>query len=152
MPVPQCVVTSMRVYMAGPPIIEVPATMQMAIYDCSDPVIANFTVVATSPTQGLTPGAAATWYNLATNIPLAAGTYGLAVLSNSAGTFTGSVFFTIKSVGNVLKNGITAGVFPSPLGITNLSNNNWSMYAVYDVVAGEYTPTAAHFCQPKCGD
>ncbi len=149
MPIPACVLTRIWVYAAGPPIPEPNATPQFGIYDASGGVPANYPLVATSPAWFLGTSNPPQWHFVNCNIPLAAGTYSLAVLSNSGGAFTGSVFHTVKALGPDMRGFIAPGVFPNPLGgpPTN-GTHDWSMYADYDVVVDGYTPTAA-CCQGK---
>lgn len=151
MPIPDCIVKKIQVYGPGPPPIEPFAIGQFGIYDASSGIPSFYTLVATSPTWSWITGTPDRWWFVYCSIPLAAGTYCLAILSNTAGAMGGGVHFDTKVSGPSVKTFITPGVFPSPIGPGVQSTiNNWTMYADY-VPAGAYAPTAAHGCQPKCG-
>lgn len=153
MPIPACRITMIWVYATGPALMEGNSTAQFGIYDASGGVPVNYPLVATSPTFTLFAAALAQWYFVACNIVLAAGTYSLAILANSAGAFTGSIHHTIKAPGPDIRAFIAPGVFPNPLGGAPTSASyDWSMYADYVPTARVYAPTAACCCQPKCGD
>lgn len=151
MPIPACIVKQIWVYGTGPPLIEPGSVNQFGIYDASSGIPSFYTLVATSPTWFVASGIPDQWWKVNCSIHLPAGTYCLTILSNSAGAFTSGVHFAAKVSGPSYQTSITPGVFPSPIGPgVQSTTNNWTMYAEY-VLAGAYTPTAAHSCQPKCG-
>lgn len=151
MPIPDCTVKKIWVYACGPPILEPNAINQFGIYDASSGTPLTYPLVATSPTFPCQCGTFERWWSVDCSIPLPAGTYSLAILSNSAGDVTAGIYFDTKINGESQKTGIAPGVFPDPLGIVTQTTQNWTIYADY-VVAGGYTPTAASQCQPKCGE
>lgn len=152
LPVPACEVTTIYVHARGSVVAET-ATLRFGIYDASSGVPMTYTLVATAGNISIGSGAPAQWWSLPVSIPLAAGTYALSVLDVNGATMTWSagIYFTVKVNGASYKAAV-GGAFPDPLGVGVVATTqNWSMYADY-TPTGIYTPTAAHCCQPKCGD
>lgn len=151
MPVPACIVKKVWVYADGSPVVET-AVLRFGIYNASaGPPYTNWPLRATTPTISIGTGAPLQWWSVDVNIPLPAGFYALSVLdiNGPAMTWSAGLHWVTKLVGMCVKS-FTGGVFPDPLGICVTTNQDPCLYADY-VLAGAYTPTAAHFCQPKCG-
>lgn len=151
LPVPACVVKKVSVYANGSTIDEL-ADLRFGIYDANaGPPYSAWPLLATTPTVCIAAFAPAQWLSVDVNIPLAGGDYALGVLDTHgpAMTFSAGIHFTTKINGMSQKT-FTGGVFPDPLGICTATTMNQCLYAEY-VLAGAYTPTAAHGCQPKCG-
>lgn len=152
LPVPACVVKMVSVYANGSVAAET-SRLQFGIYDArAGPPYLTWPLLATTGTISIPAGAPVQWWPVVTNIPLAAGSYALAVLdvNGPAMTFSAGLRLTTKVVGMSQKTPV-GGVFPNPLGICTTTNNNWCLYADY-VLSGVHTPTAAAQCQPECGE
>lgn len=153
MPIPDCIVTDIHVFGDGPPFGQPDSIGQFGIYDVSSGIPANYVLVATSPTWVWGNGATNRWWDVVCSIPLSAGSYCLAVLNNGAAPFGGGVDSAVQAAGDSQRTWILRGVFPNPIGLgVTPTTHNWALYANYTVVGGAYTPTAACFSQPKCGE
>lgn len=152
LPVPACVVKMVSIYACGSAAAET-SVLQFGIYDASaGPPYNTWPLLATTPTVSIPGLRPVQWWPVVVNIPLAAGSYALAVLdiNGPVMTFSAGVYMTTKVVGMSQKSPV-GGVFPNPLGVCTATNLNHCLYADY-VLVGRHTPTAAAQCQPKCGE
>jgi hypothetical protein len=150
-PVPACVINSWWYYASGPPLGQPNATVQMGVYDASGGIPASYPFVVGSPTKSLPALSPPQWHQIVDGVTLlAAGTYGLAILSNSGGGFTGSIFWTVKPVGAYIVTLAVPGVFNNPLGVPVNAGQDWSMYIDYGPPpVASPAPVAACQCEPN---
>lgn len=149
-PVPACIVNSLFVYCTGPLAPNPAASVSFGIYNAAVGLPATWPLVVQVAGFVLPQGAAGAWRSVAPALPLPAGTYALAVISNSAGAFTGAFHSNVKFNAPAMRTFIAPGVCPNPLGGPPTNNPaNWCLYADYTPVAGgaPYAPTAACNCQ-----
>lgn len=134
-PVPGGNLVSCHVRMAGPPLGQPDATVQLAVYDTLFVLSQIFWVVlATSSTFVVGNGAIVQWYAAPIAGVLTPGnSYATAVLSVHAGG-NPSVYLSAVAGGGV-KSFIVPGVFPSPLGVVVLMNH-WQLYTTYTLPDG----------------
>lgn len=153
MPIPACIVKTIYIYAQGSAVAET-ATLRFGIYDASSGTPPTYTLVAQAGNVSIASAAPGQWWSLPVSIPLVAGTYCLSVLdvNGPAMTWSAGIYFTVKLIGPSYKS-FVGGVFPNPLGAGVVSTNqDWSMYADYVLPGVAYTPTAACYSQPKCGE
>lgn len=153
LPVPACIVNRVSVYANGSPVAET-SVLRFGIYDANVGLYDTWPLLATTPTVSIAAGAPVQWWSVVVNIPLAAGSYVLGVLdiNGPVMTWSAGIRWTTKIVGMSQKTPV-GGVFPNPLGICVVTNQNHCLYADYVLAGPEpYAPTAACLCQPKCGE
>jgi len=147
LPVPACIVNRVSVYAEGSPIAET-SVLAFGIYDANVGTYDTWPLVATTPTVSIAAGAPVQWWSVNVNIPLAGGLYALSVLdvNGPALVCSANIRWLAKVVGMSQKS-FAGGVFPDPLGIGTTTNQNYCLYADYEVAGGlPYTPTAACQC------
>ena len=138
-----------HVYMIAP-LVGVPVTVQIGVYDATGGVPAAYPLVATSVPVVVPLGAPRQWWvTPIAGVLIAGNSYVAAVLGNNGDPSNASVFNDPIAIEYVMLNFIVPGVFPNPLGVGNNAPREWSLFVTYVLAGdGDGGPTAACCCMP----